>query len=472
MAIEGRTHKPVVDHHLCGTCTICYDACPAAVVPEIRQETDTLRGRAYRGYTPGPASSRQPAQRMPSCQSRCPLHQDVRGYIELIGQRRYQEALRLIRASNPLPSLCGYVCPHPCESACTRGRLDEALAIRALKQFVATHCQNDLPAPLQLPESNDKKVVIVGSGPAGLCAAHELAINGFAVEILEAAPHPGGMPAQVIPSFRLPPRALQHDIRMLETMEITIKTGVCFGRDITLAEIWQSGADAVILAVGTHKSTPLDIEPPKTIPGYLDCLTFLKTSRQPDIIDIGKKVIVVGGGNAAIDSARTALRLGAEKVTILYRRRREDMPAADEEIELAAAEGVSFHCQAIPRQLLIKNNQVVGLECQEIELSSILAGGTPQPVADSAFTLTADAVIAAVGQQLDAGIANQHQPFAITPDRHLFIDEQNRQTNIIGVFAAGDAVTGPSSVVEAMADGRKTALAVVSFLSNQKKSSL
>lgn len=148
------------------------------------------------------------------------------------------------------------------------------------------------------------------------------------------------------------------------------------------------------------------------------------------------------------------------------------MPAADEEIELAAAEGVSFRCQAIYRRLLVKNDRIIGLECQEIKLSSILAGGTPQPVAGSAFTLTADAVIAAVSQQLDAGIANQHPPFATTPDRHLFIDEKNRQTNVPGVFAAGDAVTGPSSVVEAMADGRKTALAVVSFLSNRKKSSL
>lgn len=181
---------------------------------------------------------------------------------------------------------------------------------------------------------------------------------------------------------------------------------------------------------------------------------------------------MVGGGNAALDSARTALRLGAEKVTILYRRTRKEMPASNEEIELATSEGVSFSYQAIPQQLRIKGDKVTGLECQKIERQSNLTKNRLLPVAGSEFILSADTVIAAIGQQLDTEIANQNQPFTITPDQHLSIDEKSRQTNISGVFAAGDAVTGASNIVEAMADGRKTALAVISYLSDQQRSSL
>lgn len=470
MAIEGRTHKPVIDHSICGSCMICYDACPATVIPEMRQENDTLRGRAYNGYSPPLTSSilvsakDQHNRKTPACQASCPLNQDVRGYISLIGQHRYREALHLIRADNPLPSLCGYVCHHPCEEACTRGRLDEPLAIRTLKHFITSQYQYDTSKPFPITQSKAKKVVIIGAGPAGLCAAHELVINGFTVEILEAARYPGGMPAQVIPAFRLPQEALQRDISILETTGMVIKTNTCFGKDITLAEIWQSGADAVILAIGAQKSKTLDIEPSNPIYGYWDCLSFLRAYTQQNSINIGDNIAVIGGGNAALDSARTALRLGAKKVAIIYRRKREDMPASGEEIKQAEAEGVTFIYQTIPQQLLIENEKITGLYCLKTEMQSD-PSSVPLPITDSGFSLPVDTVITAIGQQTDIRVASIDKPFDITQKQTLAVDKKNHQTNITGVFAAGDAVTGTSSVVDSMAHGRKTAIAVITYLS-------
>ncbi len=249
MPVEGRTHKPVVDYNRCETCGVCLKACPAEAIPDFRHEPDSLRGKLYAGSDADPRINVTKVFDLPNCQAACPIKQDVRGYMRLIAEGRYGEAIELIREANPLPSVCAYVCHHPCEGACTRGRVEDPLSIRTLKRFVTDYDDGRLH-PRVKGIAKGKKVVIIGSGPSGLAAGHELARMGYEVEMIESYRKAGGFLAWAIPSFRLPGEILQRDIDYIRKMGITIRTGTTFGSDVKLSDFLNNGAHAVISSPG------------------------------------------------------------------------------------------------------------------------------------------------------------------------------------------------------------------------------
>jgi heterodisulfide reductase subunit A len=454
VAVEGRTHKPVIDYGKCETCAVCLQACPAEVIPDMRQEGDSLRGRIY---DPSDFEPRLNVSKIfvgPRCQMACPIRQDVRGYMKLIAEGRYREALALIREANPLPSICGYICHHPCEAACTRGRVDDPLSIRSVKKFVADYDDGHLNPPAR-EEAKHKKIVIIGSGPSGLTAAHELGKKGYDVEMIEAYHEPGGMLAWAIPDFRLPREVLRRDIDYIRKLGVTIRTGITFGRDMTWSDLQKNGVHAVIVATGAQRSLKMMIRNEDDFKGYMDCLSFLKGYHEGIDISLGDRVLVVGGGSAAVDSARSALRLGAKEAVIVYRRSVEEMPADQEEVEEALHEGVRIQFLTAPVRMIGEEGRVRGLECVRTELKEADASGRrrPVPVQGSEFVLHADTVIAAVGQAPDYDLVGSME-----------MDRESLRTSEKDVFVAGDFVTGPTTVVEAMASGKKAAQAADEFL--------
>jgi heterodisulfide reductase subunit A len=467
LAVEGRTHKPVIDYNRCETCSVCLKACPAEAIPDFRCEEDSLRGKLYSRSDTEPRINVTKVFDLPHCQATCPVRQDVRGYMRLIAEGRYGEAIELIREANPLPSVCGYVCHHPCESACTRGRVDDPLSIRSLKRFVTDYDDGRLNPP-SIGKPKGKKVVIVGSGPAGLAAGHELARMGYEVEMIESYREAGGLLAWAIPAFRLPREILERDIDYIRKMGVTIRTGIHFGSDAKISDLRNKGADAVIVATGTQKSLKMNIEDEDHHRGYLDCLDFLKACSDQEDVALANQVLVIGGGNAAVDTARSALRKSGTKVTILYRRSLEEMPADVEEIKDALREGVKIEFLTAPKKMLVSGGKVKGLECIRTELREADQSGRkrPVPVEGSEFVIEANTIISAVGQEPDYG------PVArglASGSKALSIDRETLQANVDGVFAAGDFVNGASTVVEAMASGKKAAQAVDRYLQSKEK---
>jgi len=466
MPVEGRTYIPIVDHEKCNTCAVCIRGCPAEVIPAQRKEESSLRGRVYKDIKAAPSLGVEPVE-TPPCQQACPIHQDVRGYIKLIANREYRAALKLIRETNALPSVTGYVCHHPCEAACLRELIEEPVAIKNLKRFVADFDDGRLVPPEI--KKNGMKVSIIGSGPSGLAAAYELAKDGYAVEILESLPEPGGMLRWAIPPFRLPKDILRRDIKYIERMGITIKTGLRFGADISLADLKEGGSSVVIMAIGTHQDLSMGIKNERSIGGYIDCLDFLRRYAEGKRIDLGDKVIVVGGGNAAIDVARSGLRCGAKQVVVIYRRSREEMPADRDEVKEAEAEGVRISYLAAPLRIIEKEGKIEGLECVRTELGEPDESGRKRPISvrHSEFVLDATSVIPAIGQQPDLSWNQEGLPFSFS-SRNTFIVDDDYLTNMENVFATGDAVNGPTTVVEAIASGRMAAKAVDHYLSNKE----
>lgn len=461
--VEGRTHKPVIDIEKCDICSVCIRGCPAEIIPDMRNEESSLRGRIYKESNRIPSLNINKVFDVPPCQSACPIHQDVRIYTDLIADKKYQDALKVIKETNALPSVCGYICHHPCELECLRNLVDEPVAIKALKRFVADFDNGKLVAPKV--DLNRGKVVIIGSGPAGLAAGYDLIRMGYKVEVLEAFSEPGGMLRWAIPPFRLPRDILNRDIAYIERMGISIKTGIKFGIDITFSDLKKEGADAVIMAIGTHQGIEIGIEKEEYSERYLDCLTFLKRYIEGELVDLGDRTVVVGGGNAAVDSARSAIRTGIKEATIVYRRSNEEMPADRSEIEEAQAEGVAMHYLAMPVGVVKRSGKIKGLKCIETRLGEADESGRrrPIPVTGSEFILETDSIIAAVGQRPDISWNLEELPFKFSP-MNTFRISDNYLTNIEGVFAAGDALTGPTTVVEAMASGRNTASAVNDYL--------
>ncbi|MBW2138716.1 MAG: FAD-dependent oxidoreductase [Deltaproteobacteria bacterium] len=469
MAVKGRTHRPVIRHERCNQCAVCLGGCPAEILPEMRGEEESLRGRVY--------SRRDGALRVhegkdlgrPPCQAACPLGQDVRGYIKLIAEGRHADAMALIRETNPLPSICGHICPRPCEAHCIRGLVDDAVSIRSLKSFVADREGGRIELHFK-SRAVDKRVSVVGSGPAGLSAAHELAAKGYGVEIFESHSRPGGMLAWAIPDFRLPRDALDRDISYIEEMGVMIKTGRCFGRDFTLSDLKRGGTDAIIIATGTMRPLKLGIENEKECEDLVDCLSFLRRYAEDKRSLPGERVLVVGGGNAAIDSARAAVRLGAGMVKLLYRRGPDEMPADPGEVQAAILEGVGIEYLTAPKRIVMKGEELWGMECLKTELREDIQGGRRSPVVipGSEFFLEGDLIISAVGQEADYGLLAKELPEGKKKEGVCPLDPETMSTPIEGVFAAGDFLHGPTSVVEAMASGKRVAGRVAGYLSGKE----
>ncbi|MCA6214171.1 FAD-dependent oxidoreductase [Thermococcus bergensis] len=394
------------------------------------------------------------------CQEGCPAHSDVQGYLALIAMGKYHEAVKLMKEKYILPAVLGRVCPAFCEDACRRNLVEEPLAIRQLKRFAADYDLEHGPWMPEIPPSTGKRVAVIGGGPAGLACAYYLRIMGHEVTIIEAMPELGGMMRYGIPPYRLPRDVLDKDIATVINTGIEVKTNTVLGKDITLEEL-RKEYDAVFLAVGAWKGRKMGIEG-EELEGVMQGIEFLRKVNMGEEVKLGKRVMVVGGGNTAMDVARTALRLGA-KVTVVYRRSKEEMPANPREVEEAEEEGVEFIFLANPVKIH-GNGRVEKVELVRMKLGEPDESGRrrPIPIEGSNFFLEADNVILAIGQYCDDSFLKK---LGIEAKRgKAVVDEVTLQTSIEGVFAGGDLVLGPSTVIESIATGRRAALMIDLYL--------
>jgi len=427
---------------------------PNPVLTTLRHFRDEyeahIEGKCPAAVCPGLVSS--------PCKHTCPAGVDVPRYIRCIAAGRYADALDVIREKIPFPGVCGRVCFHPCESKCRRALLDDPVAVRALKRFAAERGADQPARERPAAEPTGKSVAVVGSGPAGLTAGYYLARLGHRVVVHEREAEPGGTLRTGIPPFRLPREVIDRDIQGIRNAGVEIRTGTSVA---SLEELLNDGFDAVVLACGALKGLKMGI-PGEDDSRVLDCLSFLKQVNAGIHPGLGKRVAVVGGGSSAMDAARTALRLGAEEVTVLYRRTRQEMPAAPEEVDQALAEGARIEFLTAPTAVRSERD-ALKLNCVRMELGAVDASGRrrPLPIADSEFEAEVDSVIMAIGQQPEAMAAPR-----LETDRRgrLQVDRLTHQTDCEGVFGAGDMVTGPASIIEAIAAGRKVAAAVDEFL--------
>ncbi|MFC1914395.1 FAD-dependent oxidoreductase [Chloroflexota bacterium] len=400
---------------------------------------------------------KEPSKGAP-CQERCPAGVDVPRYNRLISQGKFQEALAVIQERIPFPSICGRVCPAPCEQACQdrHNHVGGPVSINALKRFVTEH--TSVPHQSSRHKSSNKKVAVIGSGPAGLTAAYYLSKLGHKVVVMEALPVAGGMMRVGIPEYRLPKHVLDKEIDKIRSAGVEIRTNT---RLNSLEDLSGQEYNAIFLALGAHKCIKLMIEG-EDDPGVIDGVTFLKDTGLGRKVNLGERVAVIGGGNVAIDSARSALRLGAKEVTIVYRRTRSEMPASPEEVRAALYEGVRIIFLAAP-EIISRENGTLKLECVRMELGKPDASGRPQPIPikGSGFSIVSDSIIAAIGQTLD--ITSKFD-LRIDKGNTIHVDSDTLATNKKGVFAGGDAVTGSASVIEAIAVGRHAASSIDKYL--------
>jgi len=443
---------------LCAACGFCSEA-------DERYETVTCIQ-----WPAGLLNAPSPWLLIPPCQGACPAGVDIRGYMACITQGNYEQAIELIEEKVPLPATVGRVCPRFCEKQCNRNHFDSApVAINALKRFVADRQLSKSASPvLGKGPAKPQRVAVVGSGPAGLSAAFYLSGLGYGVTIFEAADMPGGMLAWGIPAYRLPREILNQEIAHLQRYGFEIKLNhPVGGPGLSIKDLKIQGYGAIFLAMGAQKGVSLKVDGIST-EGVMDGLSWLKAMNLGKTVPTGDHVVVIGGGNAAMDTARSALRLGAKNVTVVYRRSREDMPAIADEVEEAEKEGVKILCRAMPKRFLTEKGEVKGVECLGTEAGAPDESGRPQPLPlpGSEFLLQADTVIAAIGQQPDLSFLASDFP-ALPPGRPLEVNSQTLATEMNGVFAGGDLVRGPASVIEALADGRRAAFAIHSYFSGK-----
>ncbi len=379
------------------------------------------------------------------CRIGCPAGVNVKGYVGLISCGEFERALSVVRERNPLPGICGRVCTHPCESECRRGEIDEPVAIRQLKRFIADYALNSPPAVL--PETTpklQKRIAIVGSGPAGLTAANDLRRMGYEVTIFEGQSQPGGMLVWGIPPFRLPRNVIEEEINSILHLGIRLELN---SRINEPAQLLRAGFAAVFWAPGCQQSIKLGLPLEEELGGIIDSLTFLRKSYQGEIRELNGRVLIIGGGDSAVDAARVARRLGAWEVVIVYRRTRAEMPAAEEEVQAALEEGVRFEFLTQPVGFISQGVRLSGLRCVRCQLGEPDTSGRrkPVPILGSEFIIDANLVITALGQQTE--IATGDLP--------------------AGVFVGGDAAGGPATVIDAIASGHKGANAIHNFLTSE-----
>jgi NADPH-dependent glutamate synthase beta subunit-like oxidoreductase len=417
-----------------------------------------------------PRYHRPPAKIVqPPCEDTCPAHLDIQNYVLMASRGRFDEALDKIRRSTALYGILGRVCHRPCETVCNRKEIDEPIAINAIKRFVADfELSNGGRNVKRSARTKRESVAVIGSGPAGLTAAYDLVRMGYGVTIFEALPVAGGAMAVGIPEYRLPRDILQAEVGVIQQTGVEIRLNSPVGKEgLKMSDLWHQGYKAIFIATGAHKASKLGI-PNEDVRGVVDGATWLKEVNLGKKVKVGKRVVVVGGGNVAIDSARVALRLGAEEVTIAYRRTREEMPAIKDEIEEAEKEGVKFHFLSSPCKILCDKNGCTGVECFIMELGEADDSGRRAPlyVAGSEFNIKSDMVISAVGQSPDLSFLPEKAPLQVWQGERLVVDG-HMATNTPGIFAGGDVATGPASVIEAIAAGKKAAVSIDWYLTGK-----
>jgi putative selenate reductase YgfK subunit len=408
------------------------------------------------------------ANMVPPCTDGCPAGIKIRDYLALVEEGKLAEAVQLLQEDNPIPAITGRVCYHPCEGACNRKNFDEPIAIHSIERFVGDHALASQKAAIETA-AGENKIAIIGSGPAGLSAAYYLAKKSYPVTVLEALPLAGGMLRVGIPEYRLPRNILDSTIDDIKKLGVAIKTGVALGKDITIDGLFEQGYKAVFIATGAHKAQGLDI-PGENAKGVIKGIEFLRDINLGKKVKVGKKTVVIGGGNVAIDAARSALRLGSKEVSIIYRRTREEMPARDEEISACEAEGIEIEYLTAPVKILEKDGKAVGIECMRMKLGKPDESGrkSPLPVSGSEFAIDADMVVPAIGQTPDLSFIGKDEVIKISTSGTLVVNAKNLSTGRTGVYAGGDVVNGPATVVDAIAAGKKAALTIDAALKGEQ----
>ncbi len=408
-------------------------------------------------------------RKLAPCEASCPAKVNVPGYVIAISQGNFQKALDTIRESISLPAICGYVCHHPCEDACIRAEIDESVAIRSLKRFVADYeLEGSLEKVAPAERTKGGKVAVVGSGPAGLTAAYDLVKQGYGVTVYEALPVAGGMLVIGIPEFVLPRRVIEAEIERIKDLGVEIKTNVRLGKDLSLDDIMRQGFKAVFLAIGMQESLKLRI-PGLDLEGVFYALPFLREVNLSKGVKLEGKVIVIGGGNVAVDTARAAIRSGAAEVHLVCIESRQEMPAFKWEIESAEEEGVEIHCALMPQEIASENGRIAGINFADVKSIEVDDVGRlrPIPVEGSKHFMDADAAIIAIGQGLDSSFLKGAKEVALSRKGTIEVAPTTLATSMPGVFAGGDAVSGIGTVIEAIAAGHRVAQSIDRYLKGE-----
>ncbi|HOW54441.1 MAG TPA: FAD-dependent oxidoreductase [Syntrophorhabdaceae bacterium] len=458
-----------VDMKKCTACGSCSEGCPVVMKSEFNMGTGPRKAIyiPFPQAIPNKASIDKRGERpcKAACMDACPIGTNVPGYLKHISEGRFADAYMLIRATNPFPSVCGRVCYAPCERVCNRGQLDEPLAIRDLKRFAVDSFDLASLEPPQVQKTG-RRTAVVGAGPAGLACAYDLAMEGHDVTVYEALPEPGGMLRYAIPEYRLPKEELKKEIDHIRKLGVDIRCGVEIGKQTSIEEI-KGRHEAVFVATGAPKGLPLGVEG-EALAGVMDGIRFLRGINDGEHASPGRQVAVIGGGNTAVDCARTAKRLGSESVTLVYRRTRDEMPAAEEEVEALLHEGVEIEMLAAPVRFHGEGGKVTKMECIRMELGEPDESGRRRPVAKagSEFTVSVDCVICALGQATQTSFLDA-LGLAMGKGGTITIDPATGATNLEGVFAGGDVVTGPAYVVDAIAAGKRAARSISASLKGE-----
>ena len=449
----------------CSHCDTCAFVCPQDV--QFSSIVDVLRamaikeGRAdldkFEQWGTGP------------CKASCPAHISIQGFIEAINQEKYAEGLKLIKEEMPFPAICGRVCPHPCEAQCNRGSIDKPIAIEVLKRFLAdVDLDSEMPYIPEKKGQRKEKIAVIGAGPAGLTAAYYLAIEGYPVTVFEKLPVAGGMMAVGIPEFRLPRDILQAEIDTIKKLGVEIKLNFEIGKDLNFNDL-KKEYKAIFIGIGCHQALKLGIPGEDELKGVIDGLKFLRdiNLRRPVLTE--QRVVIIGGGNSAVDSARVAKRLGFQEVAILYRRTRDEMPASPWEVDETLEEEIDIQFLTAPVKILSENGRVSGLECIRMELGEPDESGRrrPVPVEGSEFVVKTDVVVTAIGQQPDLKILAGDWDIETSKRGLILTDPQTGVTNIPGIFSGGDVVSGPRTVVEAVAFGKEVAKSIDHYIKGE-----
>jgi len=462
-----RQQPRFVDLSKCTSCGECIKVCPVDL-PNEYDEGLSKKKAAYKRYAqaiPG-AFAIQKTDLAP-CRMTCPAGQNVQGYVQMVKEGKYKEALKIIMEDHPFPGVLGRICPHECEDACRRCEVDEPVAIRNLKRLAADQF-DPREIDIHCLPRREEKVAIIGSGPAGLSAAYHLARKGVVSTIFEALPQTGGMLRVGIPAHRLPREILDREIEIITNLGVEIKTRTPLGPDLTVDDLLSDGFKAVYLALGAHRGIGLGI-PGEKASGVRQGVDFLREANLTGKTDVGQKIAIIGGGNVAIDVSRSAVRLGAKEVNIIYRRTRAEMPAWEEEIQAAETEGVKITYLSAPQEVLTRDGSVVGLRCIRMELGEPDSSGRrrPVPVPGSEYDIEIDQLVPAIGQQPDLSSLENVTGLKFSRWGTIETDSITYSTDREGVFAGGDLQTGPGIAIAAIAAGREAAESIVRYFDGQ-----